>query len=146
MTEHHSQHWYELGRKHASSGDRLIEPERERVSARNPDDLAAYDAGYQGGPRPPMSAEHVIREIAQKATGMLSRGERPEVLRIGHVEDDALQRAGLVGDKLTVPATRIGPGLFTFPGETNPSSQLGEVSLRVERTGDDSRLEVVGLM
>jgi hypothetical protein len=145
MTEHHSQHWYELGRKHAISGDRLIEPERDRVSASNPDDLAAYDAGYHGGPRPPLSAEDVIREISQKATAMLSRGETPEVLRIGHIQDDALRRDGLVGDKLTVPATRIGPGLFMLPGETNPSSQLGQVFLRVERTDDDSRLEVVGL-
>jgi hypothetical protein len=65
MPERSTQQWYEFGRKHASSSDWLSEAERDRISAQSTDDLAAYDAGYRGGPRPPLSAEDVIKVIAR---------------------------------------------------------------------------------
>jgi hypothetical protein len=91
-----------------------------------------------------MTPEDVIREISQKATGMVSRGEVAHVVRVGRVQAEALrQGGGHTGNTLTVAAPIIAPQIFTGPGEDNPVSMFGNVSLQVERTSDESRLEVL---
>jgi hypothetical protein len=90
-----------------------------------------------------MTPEDVIREISQKATGMVSRGQVPHVVRVGRVQAEALRQGRHTGNTLTVAAPIIAPQIFTGPGEDNPVSMFGNVSLQVERTSDESRLEVL---
>ena len=89
-----------------------------------------------------MTAEDILREISQKATGMVNRGETPRIVRLGHTQIATLEQTGRLGDALAAAAPIIAPQIFTLPGEDNPASTLGHVSLRIERTSDESRLEV----
>jgi hypothetical protein len=61
-----------------------------------------------------MTPDDVIREISEKATGMLGRGETPRRVRVGRIQAEALEQAGQTGDTLTVPAPRIARQIFTF--------------------------------
>ena len=137
------QEWYERGRQDASTRTLLTDAEREQLAATDPEHLAAYEAGAQGGPRPPMSAEYVVEGISQKATGMLSQGEAPQVVRVGQAQAAALQQGGHTEDTLTVPAARITEQRSTQAGDTTPTTQSGQVSLLIEHTAEESRLEVL---
>jgi hypothetical protein len=46
----------------------------------DPDDLAVYEAGRPGGPRPPLSFDWLMRKIVGTASAMLSR-ESPDYQR-----------------------------------------------------------------
>ena len=136
------QQWYERGHQDASTRALLGDAERETLAASDPKLLAAYDAGAKGGPRPPMSAEYVVEEISRKATSMLSRGEAPQVVRLGPAQAAALQRGGHTEDTLTVPAARM-PQQLAHAGEANALTQSGHVSLLIEHAADEGLLEVL---
>ena len=88
--------------------------------------------------------EDIIQEIAQKAAEMLSRSERPQVLRVGRLQAEALDRLGHTGDTLTVAAPTSQSQIVAHTGQTNPMSHFDEVSLLVERTDATDQLELHG--
>ena len=88
--------------------------------------------------------DDIIQQIAQKAAEMLSRGERPQVVRVGQLQAEALDRLGHTGDTLTVAAPTSPSQLMARAGQTNPMRHFDEVSLLVERTDATDQLEVHG--
>jgi hypothetical protein len=75
---------------------------------------------------------------------MLSRGERPRVLRVGQAQAEALDQLGHTGDTLTVPAPTTQSQLVAHAGQTDAVSHFDEISLLVERTDAADQLEVQG--
>jgi hypothetical protein len=88
--------------------------------------------------------DDILQDIAQKAAEMLSRGERPQVLRVGQLQAEALDRLGHTGDTLTVAAPTSQSQTAAHAGQTNPMRHFDEVSLLVERTDATDQLEVHG--
>ena len=86
----------------------------------------------------------IIDGIAQKAAEMLSRGERPRVVRVGRAQAEALDQLGHTGDTVTVVVPTTQSQTVAHSGQTNPVSHLDEIWLLVKRTDAADQLEVHG--
>ena len=87
---------------------------------------------------------NIIDKIAHKAAEMLSRGERPRVVRVGRAQAEALDQLGHTGDTLTVPVATSQSQIVAHSGQTNPVSHFDEIWLLVKRTDAADQLEVYG--